>query len=423
MRRNSLPRRPSIRIPERVDVPTARLATLGNGVRLYLLENHDQQVVRLSFVFGAGSSRQTTLFSATSAANLLSEGSDRFTARQIAEQLDFYGSYFDIAVDRDVVVVSFCALSKFVMPTLQTAEEILLRPSFPQQEFDSYRIKRRQRLEIERRKVDVRVREAFAAAMFGADHPYGISAPEAAYDTLTREAVVDFYRRHYTADNCFVVCSGDLSDEVLAAIENICVQLPQSGDRNELHFPAMVQTPRVRLEHAGAVQSAVRVGRMLFTRNHPDYVGMQVVATVLGGYFGSRLMRNLREERGYTYGVFAGMVNLDRAGYLAIATQVAEAAREDTLHQIYTEIERLRTEPISEQELSLVKNIMVGEMMRILDGPFGIVDVTIENVQCGTDNHAVERTVEAIRRCTPEDVQRLAEKYLRREDLVEVTVG
>ena len=423
MRRNSFPRRPSIRIPERVDVPTARLATLGNGVRLYLLENHDQQVVRLSFVFGAGSSRQTTLFSATSAANLLSEGSDRFTARQIAEQLDFYGSYFDIAVDRDMVVVSFCALSKFFMPTLQTAEEILLRPSFPQQEFDSYRIKRRQRLEIERRKVDVRVREAFAAAMFGADHPYGISAPEAAYDTLTREAVVDFYRRHYTADNCFVVCSGDLSDEALAAIENICVQLPQSGDRRELVFPAMAQTPRVRLEHAGAVQSAVRVGRMLFTRNHPDYVGMQVVATALGGYFGSRLMRNLREERGYTYGVFAGMVNLDRAGYLAIATQVAEAAREDTLHQIYTEIERLRTEPISEQELSLVKNIMVGEMMRILDGPFGIVDVTIENVQCGTDNHAVERTVEAIRRCTPEDVQRLAEKYLRREDLVEVTVG
>lgn len=423
MRRNSFPRRPSIRIPERVDVPTASLATLGNGVRLYLLENHDQQVVRLSFVFGAGSSRQTTLFSATSAANLLSEGSDRFTARQIAEQLDFYGSYFDIAVDRDVVVVSFCALSKFVMPTLQTAEEILLRPSFPQQEFDSYRIKRRQRLEIERRKVDVRVREAFAAAMFGANHPYGISAPEAAYDTLTREAVVDFYRRHYTADNCFVVCSGDLSDEALAAIENICVQLPQSGDRRALVFPAMVQTPRVRLEHAGAVQSAVRVGRMLFTRNHPDYVGMQVVATVLGGYFGSRLMRNLREERGYTYGVFAGMVNLDRAGYLAIATQVAEAAREDTLHQIYTEIERLRTEPISEQELSLVKNIMVGEMMRILDGPFGIVDVTIENVQCGTDNHAVERTVEAIRRCTPEDVLRLAEKYLRREDLVEVTVG
>ncbi|MBQ2414610.1 MAG: insulinase family protein [Rikenellaceae bacterium] len=423
MRQNSFPRRPAIRIPESVDVPVANLTTLANGVRLYLLENHDQQVVRLSFVFGAGSSRQNRFFSATAAANLLSEGSDRFTARQLAEQLDFYGSYFDIAVDRDVVVVSFCALSKFFLPTLQTAEEILLRPAFPQEEFDSYRIKRRQRLEIERRKVDVRVREAFAAAMFGSEHPYGVSAPLSAYDELSREEVVDFYRRHYTADNCFVVCSGDLSDEALKAIENICMQLPQSGERLPLIFPDAVQTPCVRLEHAGAVQSAVRVGRMLFTRNHPDYVGMQVVATVLGGYFGSRLMRNLREERGYTYGVFAAMANLDRAGYLAIATQVAAEAREDTLHQIYTEIERLRTELISEQELALVKNIMVGEMMRILDGPFGIVDVTIENVQCGTDNLAIERSVEAIRRCTPEDVQRLAEKYLRREDLVEVTVG
>ena len=423
MRQNSFPRRPAIRIPESVDVPVANLTTLANGVRLYLLENHDQQVVRLSFVFGAGSSRQNRFFSATAAANLLSEGSDRFTARQLAEQLDFYGSYFDIAVDRDVVVVSFCALSKFFLPTLQTAEEILLRPAFPQEEFDSYRIKRRQRLEIERRKVDVRVREAFAAAMFGSEHPYGVSAPLSAYDELSREEVVDFYRRHYTADNCFVVCSGDLSNEALKAIENICMQLPQSGERLPLIFPDAVQTPCVRLEHAGAVQSAVRVGRMLFTRNHPDYIGMQVVATVLGGYFGSRLMRNLREERGYTYGVFAAMANLDRAGYLAIATQVAAEAREDTLHQIYTEIERLRTELISEQELALVKNIMVGEMMRILDGPFGIVDVTIENVQCGTDNLAIERSVEAIRRCTPEDVQRLAEKYLRREDLVEVTVG
>ena len=423
MRQNSFPRRPAIRIPESVDVPVANLTTLANGVRLYLLENHDQQVVRLSFVFGAGSSRQNRFFSATAAANLLSEGSDRFTARQLAEQLDFYGSYFDISVDRDVVVVSFCALSKFFLPTLQTAEEILLRPAFPQEEFDSYRIKRRQRLEIERRKVDVRVREAFAAAMFGSEHPYGVSAPLSAYDELSREEVVDFYRRHYTADNCFVVCSGDLSNEALKAIENICMQLPQSGERLPLIFPDAVQTSCVRLEHAGAVQSAVRVGRILFTRNHPDYVGMQVVATVLGGYFGSRLMRNLREERGYTYGVFAAMANLDRAGYLAIATQVAAEAREDTLHQIYTEIERLRTELISEQELALVKNIMVGEMMRILDGPFGIVDVTIENVQCGTDNLAIERSVEAIRRCTPEDVQRLAEMYLRREDLVEVTVG
>lgn len=416
-------RRPPIRIPQSVGIQSAEERILSNGMRLYLLENHDQQVVRISFVFGAGSSRQSVPFAATTAANLLSEGSDRLTARQIAEKLDFYGSYFDISTDRDAAVVSFCSLTKFFLPTLDAAAEILLRPAFPQDEFDSYCAKRRERLAVERTKVDVRVREAFAAAMFGAEHPYGISSPEAAYDTLRRDDVAEFYRRFYTADNCFAVCSGDLGAAEMKAVEDLCESLPRGRCTAAMPFPAPEQTRCVHLDHKGAVQSAVRVGRMLFTRSHPDYIGMQVAAAVLGGYFGSRLMRSLREERGYTYGVFAGMVNLDQAGYLAVATQVGAPFREDTLRQIYAEIERLRHEPVPERELSLVKNIMVGEMMRILDGPFGIVDVTIENIQCGTDNGAVCRTVEAIRRCTPEDVLRLAERYLRREDLVETTVG
>ncbi len=164
-------RRPSIRIPQSVGIQSAEERILSNGMRLYLLENHDQQVVRISFVFGAGSSRQSVPFAATTAANLLSEGSDRLTARQIAEKLDFYGSYFDISTDRDAAVVSFCSLTKFFLPTLDAAAEILLRPVFPPNEFDSYCAKRRERLAVERTKVDVRVREAFAAAMFGAEHP------------------------------------------------------------------------------------------------------------------------------------------------------------------------------------------------------------------------------------------------------------
>jgi predicted Zn-dependent peptidase len=150
---------------------------------------------------------------------------------------------------------------------------------------------------------------------------------------------------------------------------------------------------------------------------------MQVVAAVLGGYFGSRLMQNLREEHGYTYGVMAAMVNFEREGYLAIATQVAREHREDALREIYAEIERLRTELISEDELQMVKNVMIGEILRILDGPFGIADVTIENIMCGMDNSATEQSVEAIFAITPEQVRALAHKYLRRDDLIEVVVG
>ncbi|MBQ8651884.1 MAG: insulinase family protein [Alistipes sp.] len=406
-----------------IEIADAELVSLKNGMQLYLLPANEFAVMRLTLLFRAGSSRQSLPFSASATANLLAEGSEAMTAREISEQLDFHGSYFDVNTDRDYVYISFAMLSKFVPETLRVAEQLLLHPTFPEEEVETYRLKRKQRLQIERQKVDVRAREAFARAMFGADHPYGHSFEEAAYDQLTREELVAFYRRHYTASNGFAVCSGRIGDKERKALCALLEQLPAAEAAPRPEFPPICQERKVRLAHEGAVQSSIRIGRLLFPREHPDFVGMQVVAATLGGYFGSRLMQNLREQHGYTYGVISAMVNFEREGYLAIATQVGTEVTEEALKEIYYEIERLRHETMSDEELQLVKNIMTGEMMRILDGPFGIADVTIENILCGRTNRIITENVERIRSITPEEVQRLAEKYLRCEDLVTVVVG
>ncbi len=406
-----------------IEIADARKLTLHNGMELYLLHSDDFEILRLSVVFRAGSSTQRVPFSASATANLLAEGSEHMSAREISERLDYHGSYFDVNIDRDYSYISFAMLSKFVQPTLDVAAEILLRPTFPEEEVKTYCAKRKQRLSIDRTKVDVRAREAFARAMFGQEHPYGHAFDEALYDTLPREALVEFYRRHYTADNGFAVCSGRIGDEELRAITALLEQLPASGDHPAPHFPTPVQQSEVRIEHPGAVQSAIRIGRLLFGREHPDFLGMQVVAAALGGYFGSRLMQNLREEHGYTYGVISAMVNFERTGYLAIATQVGSEVTEEALAAIYEEIERLRREPMPEEELQLVRNILTGEMMRILDGPFGIADVTIENILCGRTNSVITDNVARIRAITPAEVQRLAAQYLTREELVTVVVG
>ena len=413
---------PEIVIPSSVDMPKAHPIAASNGVQIYTLPTPDFEVVRFSFVFRAGTSVQHKPFAASAAANMLGEGSNSLTAQQIAEQLDFYGSYFDVNIDRDYVYISFCSLRKFFMPTLEVAREIILNPAFPEHEFDVYCSKRKQNLAIERKKVDMQSRELFASALFGAEHPYGISSPEACYDELTSEDLIDVYRKLYTATNCFVVCSGQLDDEVMGHIRAMAEALP-AGESVDITLPQTTTTHKMRRDIDTALQSSVRVGRLLFPRNHPDFVGMQVVAAVLGGYFGSRLMQNLREEHGYTYGVMAAMVNFDKEGYLAIATQVAREVREEVLTEIYNEIERLRNELIPEDELQMVKNVMIGEILRILDGPFGIADVTIENIMCGMDNSATEHSVEQIIAITAEQVRDLAAKYLRREDLVEVVVG
>lgn len=413
---------PAIVIPDSVDMPRATQRVTSNGVPIYTLHSDDFEVVRLTFVFHAGTSMQHKPFSASATANMLSEGTLNMSAQQIAEKLDFYGSYFDVNIDRDYTYISFCSLKKFFAPTAEVAREVVLHPTFPEREFEIYRSKRKQGLTIERKKVDMQSRELFAEALFGKSHPYGISSHENLYDELHREDLIALYRELYTADNCFVVCSGNIDTEVYNTISNIVEALPM-GTTHEVAFPSCSTTHALRRDIDSALQSSIRIGRLLFTRTHTDFVGMQVVAAALGGYFGSRLMQNLREEHGYTYGVMAAMVNFDKEGYLAIATQVARECREDALREIYTEIERLREELMTDEELQMVKNVMIGEILRILDGPFGIADVTIENIMCGMDNSATEQSVATIFAITAEDVRDLARKYLKREDLVEVVVG
>ena len=409
--------------PSEVEIAQAVRTVLPNGVALYTLASEDFEVLRISFVFRAGSALQQAPFSASAAANLLAEGTRGMTAREIAEQLDYYGSWYDVNIDRDYAYINFATLSKFFGQTLAVAEEIVLRPTFPEEELRTYAAKRKQRLAIDRTKVDVEAREAFARALFGARHPYGISSDEREYDQLTRDAVAEFYRRFYTAENCFVVCSGRIGKHETEAIAALAAQLPRGEAETDIRFPEPETTRTAFVEHPGAVQSSLRLGRLLFPRQHPDFVGMQVVATALGGYFGSRLMQNLREKHGYTYGVVAAMVNFEREGYFAVAAQVGTDVTREALAEIYAEIERLRTEPMPDEELALVKNMMTGEMMRILDGPFGIADVTIENILCGRDNTVIGENIRHIRQMTPGDVQSLARKYLAREDLVTVVAG
>jgi predicted Zn-dependent peptidase len=413
---------PDIIMPRSVDMPHAKCHTAANGVRIYTLASEDFEVVRFSLVFRAGTSVQAKPFVASTTLNMLGEGSATMSAQQIADELDFYGSYYDVNIDRDYTYVSFCSLSKFFAPTIGVANEIILRPTFPERELAVYCQKRKQSLKIERKKMEVASRELFAQALFGANHPYGISASEERYDDITRDDIVAHYQRLYTADNCFVVCSGRIDEEVMAYIEALVASLPR-GERPECSFPACETQYKLHAEREDAVQASIRIGRLLFTRNHPDFVGMQVVAAILGGYFGSRLMQNLREEHGYTYGVSAAMINFEREGYLAIATQVAAEHREDALGEIYAEIERLREELVDEEELQMVKNVMIGEVLRILDGPFGIADVTTENILCGFDNSHIADNLDRIRRTTAEEIRSLAQKYLNPNDMVTVVAG
>lgn len=415
--------RPPLVEPDKIEVPKATVEELGNGVKLHWLDCSERDVVRVSFVFRASSTSQTSPFSAAATANLLSEGSKLSTAHQITERLDFYGSFYNVALDRDYITITFASLSKFFKETMEVAREIILMPTFEEEEVSIYANQHMQRLAMERSRVPSKARELFTKALFGEEHPYGRSYPEELYLELTSEILKKFYSEFYIAERCFVVCSGNVGDEQLDIVRELANEVPVKDDREDNSFPAHESSHYEFELHPDALQSSIRIGKILFPRTHPDFIGMQVLSTVLGGYYGSRLMRNLREEHGYTYGVFATMANLREAGYIGIATDVGTDVTADAVAQIFHEIERLQNELISDEELESVRNIMFGEVMRILDGPFGIADVTMENASNNTDNSYVEKMMGELRTITPERIQQLAQQYFDTDSFTTVIVG
>lgn len=408
---------PEIKKINEVEVLKPSQYVSNKGVNIYSVHTPAQDVVRISLVFCCGVKYQNKPFISSTTANLLSEGCGDRTSHEVAQLLDFYGIYYDVNVDRDYTVITMCVLGKFADKALEILSEIILKPQFLEEECDVYTQKRKSDLKIEREKVDVLSREELARTIFGALHPYGAFANADDYDGVTVEDLRTFYNRFYTRSNLFVVVSGNINNVIIEDVKRIVDALPKGMPERTI-TEAPTALPQIKkVESDDSVQSAVNIGRVLFSRNHPDFVAMQVTATLLGGYFSSRLVRNLREENGFTYGVYAAVVNLQDSGYFAISTELKKELTDAAIEEIFKEIELLQKEEPSEEELEMVKRVITGEMLRILDGPFGIADVTIENIQNGVTNRATEQMIEKIDEITPAMVSNMARKYLKREDL------
>ncbi|MDR2937251.1 MAG: insulinase family protein [Rikenellaceae bacterium] len=416
-------RQPAIHVPDGVALPSVRKVGTPCGIPLHVLTTPGFEVARVSLVFRAGVRFQNRPFQASAALNLMSEGTARYSSAEISGMIDFYGAYLDLNLDRDYAVITLSCLSKFLPTMLPLVEEVVCRPAFLSEELAVYTAKRKQQLRLEREKPSFRAREMFSEALYGQDHPYGCYFPEEEYDRLTPEALRAFHHQYYVAENCFAVASGELSDNDLSGIVHLLDAVPQGVQAGFPEIPPHPDFAPIRTTRPGSLQSAIRIGKLMFPRSHPDFTGMQVVTTLLGGYFGSRLVSNLREDKGYTYGVFSTMVNFESAGHLAVSTEVAAEHTDDAIAEIFREMVRLRDEPVGGDELDMVKNIITGEMMRILDGPFGIADVTIENIQNGTDNGYLDRFLAEVKTITPERVQALSRRYLSSDSFVQVIVG
>lgn len=403
------------------------VAKLRNSVPVYMVSAGSQPVVKIDLMFKAGAWWQNKSLVASTVNAILNEGTIESNGEEIANRIDYYGSYLNTWSDRDNAFISLICLSKHIDSILPLLAEITRYPSFPERELNIYLQRLKQGYITEKTRVSSLAREKFALALFGGSHPYGKNIRIQDFSNLTTEDLFNFHASYYNSNTCRIIVSGRYDEQKMAG------KLDGLFGGNDWKTGEFSATTKLRKNPSGekrfiinsnrAVQSALRVGRELFNIHNPDYLGMMVLNSILGGHFGSRLMQNIREKKGYTYGIGSLLVSLRHSGFLTIVSEVGTGYGKAAIKEIYRELDKLRKKPVSKRELELTRSHMLGEMLRGFDGPFAWSESIRNLIEQDLDADYYTKLTNTIKEITPGDLQELAGKYLSPSDMYEVVAG
>ncbi len=419
--------RPTVNSLTDFDIQKPECVIMPNGLPLSILRAGNADVVRMDILIGAGIWHQEKPLQALFANRMLREGTKSMTSVEISEKLDFYGAWVELSTSMNYNFLTLYSLNKHFAHTLSVVADMIKSPIFPEAEMQVTIENNRQQFLVNSTKVDVMARKEFSRALFGKNHPCGRHAVLEDYECLTTEHLKDFYHRYYHSGNCSIFLSGNISEIIIHQVRDELGSSPW-GSMHPCEPLSPLPMPdyegrRIILEHPTAVQSSLRLGCPLVDRAHPDFAALKVLVTVLGGYFGSRLMSNIREEKGYTYGINASIASFPFQGYLAIGTETDNEYVEPCVREIKYEMRRLQEELIPEQELSMVKNYMIGEMCRNYEDPFSLSDAWIFVKTAGLENNFFQTLAEKIRCVEAEELRDLAIRYFQPENMIEVVAG
>jgi zinc protease len=398
---------------------------LDNGCNIFSFNSGDQELVRIEWIFSNLRFDPAKPLLNVAVNTMLTEGTSKLSASQIADHIDFYGAFLQVDYGYDHSQVTLYTLNKHLQSTLPVIKDIITDSIFPENELETFIRNQQQKLQVSLQKNDVLARRAFNKAVYG-DTIYGLGAEPADYKTLFRDDMLWHFQQMYQPSNCTILVAGKVDSHTLEllnttfgadwtnpTVEADATQPPLKPAGEHFYF----------IEKPDALQSAIRMGLPSITRTHADFPALQVLNTVLGGYFGSRLMANIREDKGYTYGIGSGISSLNKGGALFIATEVGADVCKAAVAEIEKEVNLLKTELVPEEELSLVRNYMLGSLLGSLENVMSHADKFKNIYFAGLSYEYYERYTQVIRSITSEEVMQMANKYLDLDQFYKVIVG
>lgn len=417
---------PNIRTTKELVLSSPEHLIMSNGMDLYLIESGLEDVCRIDIVVGAGSSFQQKKLCASFTNTLLKEGTKEFTSKQIAEKLDFYGAYLGSSISKDKSVITLFSLTKHLSKLLPMLKSIVTEAIFTDYEFEVHHNRSKQEFLINSEKARYIATNEFNKLMFGKNTAYGQSLQHDDFNNINLDDLKSFYKKHYQPKNAYLIVSGRPNNESKQLINKLFGEEWQNNEL-EIKIPnnnISIYSPENKtVKKEKFLQSAIRIGKNIINKTDADYSKLLFTNIILGGFFGSRLMSNLREDKGMTYGINSFMSNFLHGGYFAIATEVNINQTAAALKEIKKEITTLQNELPGQEEIKLVKNYIYGNFLKNFDGPFAQAEMFRAVNDFGLNFDFYNNNLNQIISITAEEVMLTAQKHLNLNDMSVLVVG
>jgi zinc protease len=399
--------------------------TLDNGVPVYSIDAGTQEVLQIELVFYAGNWFEKNKCVASATNYLLKNGTTTQTAFEISEAFDYYGAHCGRACYNETAVISLSGLNKHVDKLLPVVASLITDAVFLEEELTIYKQNSKQRLSVSLKKGDFVASRLIDAYVYGETHPYGTYTNPEDIDALTSAQLKEFYQQYYVNGHCVIFVSGKIPPSLQLQLNNNFGKLFLSKPTftvNDITVAPVAEKKYRIINDADGVQGAIRLARPFPNRHHPDFMKVMVLNTLFGGYFGSRLMSNIREDKGYTYGIHSYVQNHLQQTAWMISTEAGKDVSEATIEEVYKEMKLLREELVDEEELLLVRNYLIGTILGDLDGPFQIMGRWKNLILNNLEDKYFYDSVNTIKNISAEELRELAKKYLNPDAFYELVV-
>lgn len=415
---------PEFVIPADFDLVSPQVRQLSGGRKLYFIPTPGLQAVKLEVV--AASQRlalplhKSLIPSFT--LQMLTEGTQEKTEAELSEFFDFHASEVHPLISFSHEGMSLLTTKKHLFEVVPVFISLFEQAVFPVNSLEKRKSQRKLSIKLEHEKSASRASQLFRKALFGDEHPFGQEINEAHVDQVTQSDLIDYYQSKLWVDTEYFLC-GDLDEAELGFLSDALSQTPFRTSDKTLELPGIKSTSSLLEDRSEALQSSIRIGNWSIPKSHPDFMALSVFNTVLGGYFGSRLIKNIREDKGHTYGIYSTLSEIGDFNYWVIGADVQKAYRQEVIEEIYKEISLLATEGISPQELEVIRNYLIGQMLSRFSSSFDLMDRFRSVHHSGLDFKFYLRKLAFLRTFTAEDILIIGKKYFSNPPFTEVIVG